>query len=119
MQYTLYTYCLLPRIEIVNLVFPRVSMFREIKSRDTFRFKGKQNYFAIPGEQALYKCFYYIPIVKVPFSSVLLVESISCESDEISRNSVRGRQYVIDWQITKKNHMRHHMKLRPLDMPSN
>ena len=35
----------------------------------------------------------------------------------LPRNSARGRQYVIDRQITKKNHVRHHVKMRPLDMP--
>ncbi len=35
----------------------------------------------------------------------------------LSRDSARGRQYVIDRRITKKNHVRHHVKMRPLDMP--
>ena len=29
--------------EIVNFVFPRISMFPETKSRETLRFEGKQN----------------------------------------------------------------------------
>jgi hypothetical protein len=36
----------------------------------------------------------------------------------LPRNSARGKQYVIDRRITKKNHVRHHVKMRPLDMPT-
>ncbi len=64
---------------------------------------------------------YYISIVKVAFSSVLLVESISRESDEIRLSpSQQQEREIIRYRPAnnkKKYHVRHHVKMRPLDMP--
>jgi hypothetical protein len=56
------------------------------------------------------------------FSSVLLVESISSESDEIrlSPSQQRERETIRCRPANnEKNHVRHHVKITPLDMPSN
>jgi hypothetical protein len=56
---------------------------------------------------------------KSHFSSVLLVEGISRESDEIDEQQRERETIRYRPANNEKNHVRHHVKMRPLDIPNN